>query len=899
MKKKNYFRFVAIAAVFLSLSAYSQSLKQVWVSVDEVKAKNTTQQPRKIEVVQEKFYQLNLESLKNSLLSAGDRENPGNVSIDLPNSDGELNKYYVLETPVMEPVLQAKYPNIRTYTGQGVDNPREVIKLSITPKGLNVMILGTSNGTQFIDPYSIDGNIYTVYSKKNTRLRDFEFECGVVDDPLLNSRGSDLSAFARNASDGILRDYRIAIACTGEYTTFHGGTVAGAMAAMVNTMNRVNGIYERDLSITMTMVDNTSIIFTDGATDPFNNNSSSILIGQSQTEINNAIGAVNYDIGHTFSTGAGGLAGLGVTCNNFNKARGVTGLSQPIGDPFDIDFVAHELGHQFGSPHTFNGNQGNCSGGNRSASSAYEPGSGTTIMAYAGICGSDNVQGNSDDYFHQRSLDLIWAHVLSTGVCPVNRSNTGNIEPTADAGSNFVIPGGTPYKLDGGGSTDPDGNTTLTYTWEQYDLGPSGVPTETTFLGPLVRSFGGTGDPTRYVPRLSDILNFGGVSTTWEKLATISRSINYRLTVRDNDTRGGQTDFDQMTITNVGAAGPFVVTSQATNQIVWTPGTTETITWNVAGTTGNGINAANVNILLSTDEGLTYGTVLASNVPNDGSHDITVPNVSAPRCRIMVEGAGNIFFNINDSFFAVGNYTYELTDVCEDYLFNANVTIVENAGSYTGYGLTVTDDVTISDLDVNVNITGTNNADIFHGIRGPFQTTELQQLASGVCAGSSNQDWTFDDEGIAINCGSTNNGDNVIPQIPLSFADGQSSAGTWVFFITDVNVDGTTSTLNSVTLTICREEIAPVLSIEENELDQLTIYPNPNNGEFNLAFNPKSGEDIGIQVYDMRGRLIYSKSFATVGRFEEVIWLNNAPSGVYLLNISDGSQKVTKKIIVE
>ena len=900
---KNYFiKTTVIAITCFSFSLGAQNSNKFWTSINEAKAKQSEQISRKISLTTEKFYQLNIKGIKTAIANVGNRENKGNTVISFPNSEGELNRYQIFEASVMAPELQAQFPNMKSYAGQGIDNPTEVVRFSITPKGLHAMFLGTSKGTQFIDPFTIEGNIYTVYAKKNLEARNFDFECGVIDDPELLNKPFNDNSLAKNADDGTLRDYRIAIACTGEYAAFHGGTVAGAMAAMVTTMTRVNGVYERELSVTMTMVaNNASIIYTNAVTDPFNNDNANILIDQSQTVIDSEIGNSNYDIGHTFSTGGGGLASLGSSCVSNRKGKGVTGRPQPVGDAFDVDFVAHELGHQFGSTHTFNGNQLNCSGGNRTASSAYEPGSGTTIMAYAGICGSDDVQSNSDDYFHQKSLELIWNHISSSFVCPGNTSATGNDEPTAVAGSDYTIPSGTPYKLDGSGSSDPDGNGSLTYTWEQYDLGPSGVPNDATASGPLVRSFTGTSNPVRYVPRLSDVLDNGGISTTWEKLSTVNRSINYNLTVRDNAAAGGQTDSDLMTITNVAAAGPFIVTSQNSNQIVWTPGQTETITWNVAGTTANGVNTANVNILLSTDEGVTYNTVLASNVPNDGSHDITVPNVSAPKCRIMVEGAGNIFFNVNNFFLAIGNYVYQNVDVCESYAFNfGGITVPENTTSYSGYTLNVPASLIMTDANITVDVTHPNSGDLLYGFRHPaYVGTFLIRLASQECSGGANPNLVFDDEGGAINCATLGNGDSVVPQEPLSVVDGTNSQGNWTFYIFDNTVNGTTSSINTVTIEVCESSSEPVLSTTDNELNGLTIYPNPNNGEFNIGFNPKSGENITVEVYDIRGRAIYTNQYNNVSRFEEVIRLNSAQSGVYLLTITDGSQKVTKKIIVD
>jgi len=293
---------------------------------------------------------------------------------------------------------------------------------------------------------------------------------------------------------------------------------------MIVTMNRVNGVFENELSVTMTFVaNNKDVIFINS--DNFTNDDASLLIDESQVEIDALIGDASYDIGHTFSTGGGGLAQL----------------TAPIGDSYDIDFVAHEMGHQFGAPHTFNGSTGGC-GSNRTASNAYEPGSGSTIMAYAGLCGAQNVQSQSDAYFHQKSLQMMWNNIIFGASNCAAQIVTGNTAPIAEAGPNYTIPISTPYKLTGS-ATDVDGLGTLTYTWEQYDLGPAGVPTETTAEGPLVRSYLGTNNPVRYIPRLPDFLATGG-STLWEKLPAINRELNFRLTVRDNDNRGGQTAVD-------------------------------------------------------------------------------------------------------------------------------------------------------------------------------------------------------------------------------------------------------------------------------------------------------------------------------------------------------------------
>ncbi|WP_452225385.1 reprolysin-like metallopeptidase [Lacinutrix chionoecetis] len=913
--KNFYFNwvFTLLLSALVITPIFSQNNKSLWTKTTQVETSKKQLMYRKSEPNKANFYKLNIEALKTELSTAPNRNTftgVSNVIIDFPSAHGTFESYRVKEAPIMEAALQNQYPNIRTYLGKSINTPGKVIRFSITQQGLHTMSMSNKDGIEFIDPYTKNSDEYIVYAKKDLPVLNQQWECGVVDGEIIEeNRNLDYSTF-KNADDSMLRNFRLAVATTIEYSAFHwmaaGLTAAdteaakraAVMAAVVVTINRNNQVYERDLSITMTLVgNNNSIIFINS--DNFSNDSAGALIGESQTEIDAAIGNANYDIGHTFSTGGGGLASLNSPCVTGNKARGITGLPAPVGDAYDIDFVAHELGHQFGAPHTFNGDAGNCAGGNRTASNAYEPGSGSTIMAYAGICAPQNVQNNSDAYFHQKSLQMIWDNVTIGNSTCANQTATGNSAPTSNAGADFTIPALTPYKLTGS-STDPDGTGTHTYTWEQYDLGPAGLPDETNTTGPLVRSFEGTDDPTRYVPRFESVLSNGGVSTTWEKLSSVNRNINFRLTVRDNGASGGQTAVDQMTATVNAGAGPFVVTSQNTNEIVWTPGDIETITWDVAGTTGNGVNTANVNILLSTDEGVTFSAI-ASNVPNNGAYNITVPNVEAPKCRIMVEGAGNIFYNVNDFFFAIGDYTYVTTpEVCNDFAFNLNQAIPFSDTTYSGYALQVNTSQQVDDVDVRIDITHPDNGQLFHAIR-PAGQADIIRTSNGSCPGTANLDLIYDDEGTAVDCTNTTSGANTIPFNPLSAADGIDSQGQWAFFITDIVDDANTGTVNTVTLTICTAGTSePVLSVDEFNLENsFAVYPNPNNGNFNIKFNSNSNK-IGISVYDVRGRSVYDKSYINdSGTFDENINLGNVQSGLYLLNVNDGERTVTKKVIVQ
>ncbi len=571
-------------------------------------------------------------------------------SIVIPMPDGSMKRFSLIESPIMQPGLAARFPEIKTYLGQGIDDPSASMRCDFTPKGFHAMVF-TTEGTVFVDPYS-KGDItnYISYFKK-----DFIPPAGkympeyTADDTKIAKETPPLTGKIPSGTQ--LRTYRLALAADSNYYNFQGGTKPLTLAAMVTSMNRVNFVYEREVSIRMVLIAGNDQIIFPGNTSPYPYASTGAcaLRPENQAIIDSKIGSGNYDIGHLFAMSAGGCATGNSVCNNSTKAYGVTGTGNPVGDPFDIDYVAHEIGHQFNGSHTWNGTLGSCSPGQYVSSAAYEPGSGSTIMAYAGICGSDDLQPNSNAYFHTYSFDQIVAYsTTSTGNnCPTT-TNTGNNIPTVNAGANYTIPISTPFILTGSGN-DPDGDA-LSFCWEEFDLGPAGPPNVSTTTGPIFRSFNPVNIPSRTFPKLSDILN--NVSTKGEILPSIGRTMTFRLTARDNRAGGGGVNYESMTLTVDGSKGPFAVTSP-NSAVNWCPGP-QTITWSV---NGSDALAANVNILLSTDGGQTFPVTLAANTANDGSQVVNMPCSKSTMARIKIEAVGNVFFDISNANFTVGDNT--------------------------------------------------------------------------------------------------------------------------------------------------------------------------------------------------------------------------------------------------
>jgi len=886
-----------VLAFFVFSEGYSQS--SLWSKTTEQKLAILEKLDRDSSPKEFELFHLNVGQLKSQLSASPSRDLQGSsqVVISFPNAEGKLEKFKIYESSVMAPELAKRHSEIQSYIGVGIDDPTASMSITTTIFGVHAMVLSVK-GTYYIDPFTKDLNNYIVYNKSSLSTTN-TYQCLVHDEDKGEFPNFEQAILA---SDSKFRTYRMAMACTIEYAAFHiaaagvtGADLATRKAAVLAAMNvtvaRLNLVYEKDMSLRMQLVaNNEDIIFID--TDNFNNTAPGTLINQSQTVIDGAIGSANYDIGHTVSTGGGGLAQSPSVCLASGKARGITGSPAPVGDPYDIDFVAHEVGHQFGASHTFNGEGGNCTAlgtsPTRSAANAVEPGSGSTIMAYAGICSPVDVQSNSDSYFHAVSIAQMVTHINGSGNCVAGVLNN-NTPPTIGTFTNYAIPAGTAFVLKGT-ATDVDGDV-LSYCWEQTNAGTTtDLPNATTTSSiPNFRSFNPTTSPNRYFPALSTVLS-GSLATTWEVIPTVARTMNFALTVRDNRTpNGGQTSRRNMTIVFNADGAPFAVTSQNTDGLTFTQGQSQTVTWNVGNTTVAPINTSNVNILLSTDGGLTFSTVLASNTPNDGTEIITLPNVAGLNCRIMVEAVGNVFYAVNSKAFSIGYNCNIAGNATQIAIPDGTGTTTPGAESI----INVTSAGTVNDIKITVNATHSRIGNLRLTLIHPDGTSVILMNRACNAAIYSNMAVSFQNGAPTIVCSSPLSG-TYRASGTLANLNGKSITGNWTLRVQDF-ATGDTGTLDSWSLnlgcTLGNEEVAGLADFK--------IYPNPNKGNFTIQFDSKSGNEIKVGVNDISGRQIFNRSYQNTGLFSENLKLDNLQSGIYLVTVQDGDRREVKKIVVE
>ena len=773
-----------------------------------------------------------------------DRSYNNTVVLGIPMPGDVMATFRVQMSDVMDPVLEDKYPEIRTFTGQGISDPRATITLDYNLNGVHAMIL-TPLGDYFIDPAQTGNtNDYIVYYKKD-EIKQYIFEEGA---PIPTEQPADAGVILgkapiqpnmpQNVAPG---KYRMAIACTGEYAVAATGvaspTLAQTLSCIQTTFARVVGVYEKELAITMVLTaKEDTIIFTNAATDPFTgNNNANTLITESQTVINKYITAANYDVGHTFSTGGGGLSDLGVICTAATKASSITGSPTPTGDGYDIDYVAHEMGHAFGANHTFNDNSNGSCSGNYNNTTNNEPGSGITIMAYAGICTGDDLAPHSLPIFTAMSFNEIEKY-NTTGIgrtCAVTTTTT-NLPPVVALTADYTIPYKTPFQLNGS-ATDPNGDS-LTYCWEQVNVGGTACVWNAPRVtnegdAPIFRTFNPVTDTFRIFPKMrAVVLN---KDTVGELKPTYARTMKFRLTVRDNRSDAGGVCYNENNVIVTAVTDSFWVKYPTVNTVTWTTQHQDSVTWNVTGTNAAPISCAKVAIDLSVDGGYTYPYTLVDSTPNTGSCAITVPNITSTTARVRVRAVGNIFFAISKANFTIK--AHGLPVVLS--LFNG----FANETANQLYWNSVTETGT-SFYELERSSDGINFTDI----------AKINALGNS----TSSKDYTYLDE----NVGNQN----------------------WYYRLRMVDMNGNFNYSN-------------IISINRNtDKSVVKVYPNPATDKIVVTHNKTSNAI--LNMYNVEGQLVHSEKL-NPSSVATQIGINNFSNGFYSVIIIDNNNEYKTKFI--
>jgi hypothetical protein len=675
---------------------------------------------------------INLAQLTASLSAAPLERADGRRVKGIPFSfmlpDGTIMPTSVVESPLWEAKYAAQFTNIKTYMLSDPAGKTTRGRITLTPEGISG-ILFADNGDVCISPANTGAaGTHLLYFSKDggASVALCGITSGATVPPVLND--APLGDCGR-------RTYRLAVAATAEYTAW-AGSQASALTYITISINNVNALYERDLNIRFNIVSPNSILFTNAATDPYPGGDvylDDAATNANQTALDNIIGSDNYDVGMVFNFGWNrgyvpvpfgfvckpGLKGKGAA--GVNSGQGLNPVAGPQGLAFDFT-VAHEMGHLFGAPHSYASNAGFCTGFS-TASSAFEPGSGSTLMGYAGYPTCNTYTQYGESYFHAGTIAQIKAYMAGAGSCAQHTTSENTAPVITLPASAYNVPVATPFALSST-ATDAEKDN-LIFTWEQMDVGflTASPPAATNTAGPNFRSYAPTpAGNTRTFPRLQDIA--AGISPPYEVLPSVARTMHFRLTARDQSMLGGCTSAADVAVSFSGSA-PFKVTSQS-SAITWATSGSQTITWDVAGTNASPINCTAVDILFSTDGGLTYPYMLASNTSNDGTETITVPNLSTTVGRVRVQAANNIFFNIN-----AGNITIVSSCAAEGATFNPADSIAAPAGSAAlnlaltpQYGTTFTPAGTITSANPSTFLTLFNdniNTCASYGFNGSYK----------------------------------------------------------------------------------------------------------------------------------------------------------------------------------
>ncbi|AZA84753.1 hypothetical protein C1637_18390 [Chryseobacterium lactis] len=935
MKKKIYL-FLAIATI----GSQSLCAQNFWKKT-KINERNLIESKRYIGADYSNTYTLDINQLKSVLqmapVSKTGMATKSTVMIDIPGLDGKFEKYAVYETSNMAPELAAKFPEIKSYRGLSVKNPGKRVSFGLSQKGINIIIFNPSQKPTVIEPATKDASVYLVSPAAPEVLSKISnFECHIDE----KKSGNTAKVFpSDNTNDKKFRTYKLAATTDGEFSEYHGGTLANSVAAINNLMSYINPVYERDLSIHMNLVaNNDQIIFLDKNTDPYSTfNTSNLSASQTtldkeiKTTLNNTIGSGNYDLGMLFSnqnTGGGKASDIGGVCNGGAAYAGAVGLtSTPSGFIFAM-IVAHEMGHLFGANHTFSKPENMNitlmylgifpletitqpeTGANR------EPGSGTTIMGYPGVTGTYDVVDKHSDQFLHYSISQINSYIKTTSCATV--VDMSNNPPVVNAGPDYTIPKGTAFKLTAT-ATDPDNNS-LTYSWEEADLSAPNTPfninvtipvnqddvrnqllqnmknysfpDRMSAVTPNFRVYSPTTNPIRYFPPLNEVLD-GSLYNTWNMASNVARNMKFISLVRDNATEGGQTASDEAVVSINESTGPFKITSVSLNQN-YPSGSSHLLKWDIAGTNTAPIDTQSVNILISIDGGTTFNQ-LVSNTPNDGEETITIPSTPSQKAYIIVESVGNIYYAASPAF-AIG---YNVTMNCTQYPVSGTFAIAPSAPAIMNINIPVT--TTIEDINIAMDISYTDLKNLALTLKSPSDA-QNQLFWYSNCPGKNTLKARFDQEGesSAINCNNLNTNPPVrIEPIRLDLSKyyGQNPSGNWIIRAIDPVTNSTASgKVNSAAIELCTRQAVSTLNVKEIALgkDEFQIYPNPSNGRFNVLM--KKNTSIEVQIFDIAGRLVHSQKDITN---DTKIDLTGFAKGNYIMVFNTGTKKIAKKVIIK
>jgi subtilisin-like proprotein convertase family protein len=649
---------------FLAASGTAQRALNFFVPVSEMQVTLAETNKRILIPTHFQTFKLDYEGLKTALTDAPMEFTAAarakKLQIEFPQADGSMETFAICESPVMHPDLMVKYPSIRTYSGISTTNASKTIRFTISPRGLKSHTYRADTGVDYVEPYAFgQTQFYMAYDRVDYPA-ELRLNLPVINLDEANEVKDDEDRFvpidaSEDRGSAIvpvnLKKYRYAVTCTGEFAQDNGGTKELVLAKIVEVNNQLSGIFERDIHVRLQLIAlEDALIFLDPNSDPFSGDEVGFYLDQNPGVLNSIISLAGYDLGHNYCRylggSAAGVAG-GNACSN-GKGRGSSSGNGDYGDYF-ISVVGQEVGHQMSGGHTWNRCGG---GGGRVGNTAYEPGSGTTIMSYAGSCGSDNVQGYSDLYFHTGSVEeIVYFYENGPGNNCGSTTATDNNHPevTLTYQDNFFIPIKTAFELNGS-ATDPDGDA-LSYCWEQMDTGPERPLEAPQGNSPLFRTILPKPTTNRYFPKLSRILS--NTSDLDEQLPTYTRDLTFRLTARDNRANGGGIHWKDVAFKSTSLAGPFLVSSPNLASDIWRVGEYAHVTWEVANTDKAPVNCLKVNILLSTDGGNTWPITLVSDVLNDGSQYVLVPNNVSNTARVRINASENIFFDVSNTNFKI------------------------------------------------------------------------------------------------------------------------------------------------------------------------------------------------------------------------------------------------------